>query len=596
MINKDEKRRNYMNTEWSLDSLYKGYDDPGFSEDMEKAAKCIEEMNEFSRDLSGDREENLKKILRLFEDQELLFDRLYSFCGLKSSVNTNDMESASYLGKLMALMSNGTKAETVLKKYISETENVEELAEKDPLFKEYKYYIEKAIDDARYQLSDEVEEALAKMNISGGDAWENLQSSLTSNLKVDYDGKTITLSDVRNLAYDPDPEVRKKAYDAEIASYEKIKEPVAFSLNSIKKETLTFCELRGFESPLEKTLHQSRMKKETLDALLEAMEEYMPMLRKYLKYKGRALGHENGIPWYDIFAPMGDSTKKYTIEEAKQYLKDIFDKFNPRMSEVVETAFSNEWIDFYPREGKVGGAFCSGIGPVKEFRVLTNFDGSFSSVDTLAHELGHGYHDVMIQDHRPLNWGYSMPVAETASTFNENVVMNEALKNASSDEEKLSILESILMEVTQIICDIYSRFTFEKSVFDRRNDEFMSADQLCGLMKEAQKKAFGDAVTEETLNPFMWVCKSHYYSSHLSFYNFPYAFGGLFARGLYLKAVEGREEFLKKYNRMLEMTPVLDVEEAAMVCGIDLTKKEFWLKSLESYTDLIEEYGRLTER
>lgn len=338
------------------------------------------------------------------------------------------------------------------------------------------------------------------------------------------------------------------------------------------------------------------MKKETLDALLEAMEEYMPMLRKYLKYKGRALGHENGIPWYDIFAPMGDSTKKYTIEEAKQYLKDIFDKFNPRMSEVVETAFSNEWIDFYPREGKVGGAFCSGIGPVKEFRVLTNFDGSFSSVDTLAHELGHGYHDVMIQDHRPLNWGYSMPVAETASTFNENVVMNEALKNASSDEEKLSILESILMEVTQIICDIYSRFTFEKSVFDRRNDEFMSADQLCGLMKEAQKKAFGDAVTEETLNPFMWVCKSHYYSSHLSFYNFPYAFGGLFARGLYLKAVEGREEFLKKYNRMLEMTPVLDVEEAAMVCGIDLTKKEFWLKSLESYTDLIEEYGRLTER
>ena len=133
-------------------------------------------------------------------------------------------------------------------------------------------------------------------------------------------------------------------------------------------------------------------------------------------------------------------------------------------------------------------------------------------------------------------------------------------------------------------------------MFDRRNDEFMSADQLCGLMKEAQKKAFGDAVTEETLNPFMWVCKSHYYSSHLSFYNFPYAFGGLFARGLYLKAVEGREEFLKKYNRMLEMTPVLDVEEAAMVCGIDLTKKEFWLKSLESYTDLIEEYGRLTER
>ena len=265
------------------------------------------------------------------------------------------------------------------------------------------------------------------------------------------------------------------------------------------------------------------------------------------------------------------------------------------MSEIIEKAFRENWIDFYPREGKVGGAFCADISAIKQFRVLTNFDGSFSSVTTLAHELGHGYHDFMVQDNRPLNRSYSMPVAETASTFNENVVMGEALAGAKTDAEKLALAEAELMEVTQIICDIYSRYLFEKSVFDSRKEEFMFADQLCDMMKQAQIQAYGDGILPETLNPYMWVCKSHYYSADLAFYNYPYAFGGLFARGLYAMYLKEGEAFLPKYNEMLRSTPVTGVEEAAMICGADITKKEFWLQSLQSYTPVIELFCQLTE-
>jgi oligoendopeptidase F len=337
------------------------------------------------------------------------------------------------------------------------------------------------------------------------------------------------------------------------------------------------------------------MKRETLEALLEAMKEYFPNFRSYLRAKGEALGHKNGLPWYDLFAPMGNSTKTYSVPEARDYLKKVFGDCNPDMAAIIDRAFEEEWIDFFPRKGKVGGAFCAGLIEQKQFRILTNFDGSFSDIVTLAHELGHGYHDFMTHDNRPLNTDYSMPVAETASTFNENVVAGYAIAHAKSDEEKLALLEDELCNVTQIMCDIYSRFLFESKVVENRENSFMFADQLSEIMLEAQKEAYGDGLDPEVLHPYMWICKSHYYSADLGFYNFPYAFGGLFARGLYEKFRTEGASFLKKYNQMLKETPVQTVEDVAKICDIDLTTKEFWLMSLHSYDASIEEYKRLVK-
>ena len=290
---------------------------------------------------------------------------------------------------------------------------------------------------------------------------------------------------------------------------------------------------------------------------------------------------------------MGNSSTKFTAEGARDYLVELFRGFNPEEADMIARAFDNEWIDFYPRDGKTGGAFCAGIECLGESRILTNFDGQLGDVVTLAHELGHAYHNHCIRDHRPLNHDYSMPLAETASTFNECVVMGAALSRAADDSERLNLLESQLQDITQVICDIYSRFRFEAKVFENREEQFMDAKALCDIMTEAQKASYGDGLDPDCLHPYMWVCKSHYYGP--TFYNFPYAFGALFARGLYAQYEKEGEAFIPKYNKLLYTTPVATAEDTAKVAGIDLTDKEFWRAALQTVANQIDSFCQLVE-
>ena len=585
-----------MYDKWSLDVLYTSFEDPKFQEEFKQLDEFVEKFKCLAESLNEKEARTAaKEALTLIEDFEKVINRLAGYCSLRQSVNTNDGDSVSYLGRIIQKSNEITPYATTLEKYLSNIEDLDAVIGDDEMLQDYSYYLHEMQKSAKYLLSEDVETALGMMDMSGGNAWSDLQSYLTSSVKVDYKGETTTLSAIRNMAYDADPEVRKAAYEAEIAAYDKIKDAIAFSLNSIKMQDLSVCKLRGHASPLDKVLFNSKMQRATLDALLEAMKEYMPNFQSYLRAKAEALGHKNGLPWYDLFAPMGKSDKKYSVEEAKAYLMNIFEKENPRLAEIVDRAFEENWIDFFPREGKVGGAFCAGLDSEKEFRVLTNYDGSMSDIVTLAHELGHGYHNFMIFDNRPLNMHYSMPVAETASTFNENLVVNYAVKNATSNDEKLALLEGQLSDVTQIICDIYSRFLFESKVVNNRNEKFMFADELCNIMLDAQKEAYGDGLDHDVLHPYMWVCKGHYYSAGLGFYNFPYAFGGLFARGLYAKFQQEGPAFLEKYNYMLKETPVRSVEDVAKICDIDLTSKDFWLMSLHSYDEAIAQYKELVK-
>lgn len=586
-----------MNKEWSLEILYKGYDSPEFRADMKAAEAAVEEFNETAKHLNEKpAKEALLGMIGVMERSGELFSKLFSFCSLSQSVNTSDEKASAFMGKLMDRYSAMTKARTVFEKYVSAIENLDEIIASDEKLTDYGFMLRNIKADSRYLLSEDVEEAMSLYDISGGSAWSDLQSYLTSTVTADFRGEKLNLSAIRNKAYDPDPAVRREAYEAELACYDKIKDSVAFSLNSIKLQVMNECRLRGFDSPLSQVLHYSRMKRETLDALFTAMQEYMPMFREYLKAKGEALGHKNGCPWYDMFAPMGANDKTYTVEDARDYLLNTFAGFDKDLHDMVERAFNESWIDFYPHEGKVGGAFCAGVRSAKQSRVLTNFDGSFSDVVTLAHELGHAFHNLNIEDLRPLNDDYSMPVAETASTFNEHVVMDAAIEAASDPREKLALIESQLMDTTQIIVDIYSRYLLESGVFEKRSDEFMFPDALCEMMLDAQKRAYGDGLDPEYLHPYMWLCKSHYYSSGLSFYNWPYAFGGLFARGLYAKYKAEGASFVKKYRELLRATPVTTVEDTAMIAGIDITDPDFWRMSLASYRDKIDEFKRLVKQ
>ena len=581
-----------MNEVWNLDPIYKGFDDPAFEADLARGKEKMAEFTAFAASLAeADPAQALLKGVELEEEIEELVNKLGLYASLRQSANTRDPEAASQMGRLMAVYSGMAAPEAAFEAWIAKLPDLEAIIAGNEKLQEYRYMLGRIVDSSRYLLPGRGEEIMARMRLSGGSAWSDLQGYLTSTVPVSYNGETTNLSTIRNLAYDPNPAVRKAAYEAEIAAYDRIKDAVAFALNSIKLETISDCKLRGHASPLSRTLKHSRMEQETLDAMLGAMDEYLPKFWQYMKAKGKALGHENGLPWYDMFAPMGASSTKYTVQEARDLLVKLFSTFDSELADMVAKAFDDAWIDFYPRDGKSGGAFCAGADCLQESRILTNFDGMFTDVVTLAHELGHAFHNQCIKNHRPLNKNYSMPVAETASTFNECVVMAAAISAAESDDERLALIESQLQDATQIICDIYSRFRFEAMVFENREEKFMNADALCGFMTKAQEQSYGDGLDHSCMHPYMWVCKSHYYGP--TFYNFPYAFGGLFARGLYAQYLEEGEAFVPKYKKLLYTTPVASVEDTAKVADIDLTDKNFWRSALQTIADQIDLFCQL---
>ena len=576
-----------MSTEWSLKEIYPSFESEEFKRDFERFSNFREVFNGLTLE---DNLESIKAAIAALEEFSVLSSRLGNYINLTLTANTTDETANKYrtlFGNAYAALNS---AYTKVYKFIG---SVETDITADENLKDYEFYFAEAKQQYKHLLSDELEDVIAKFSISGGDGWEQLFEAMTSGVEGEFKGEKVTLSEIRNMAYDADAAVRKEAYETELKMYDTIKEPIAFALNNIKQQVLTETSLRGFESPLAQTLEASRMSRKTLDALLEAIREYLPQFRAYLKHKAALLGHENGLPFYDLFAPIGESSRRFTIEESKEFLLENFKGFSEDLAEMTKEAYENNYIDFLPRKGKVGGAFCSNLPFIKQSRILTNFSGSLSDVVTIAHELGHAYHGLHIENHRVLNQEYSMPVAETASTFNENIVMNTVIRQAS-DAEKVALLESQLQDTTQIIVDIYSRYLFEASVFENREKSFMFSKDLEKLMLDAQKEAYGDGLDPDAMHPYMWACKPHYYSSGLSFYNFPYAFGGLFSKGLYAIYQEQPEGFVEKYQELLRATTVTSAEDTAKVLGVDVEDSAFWKKALAQVADNIEQFIALT--
>lgn len=576
-----------MSTEWSLKEIYSSFESEEFQRDFERFSNFREVFNGLTLE---DNLESIKAAIAALEEFSVLSSRLGNYINLTLTANTTDETANKYRTLVGNAYASLNSAYTKVYKFIG---SVETDITADENLKDYEFYFAEAKQQYKHLLSDELEDVIAKFSISGGDGWEQLFEAMTSGVEGEFKGEKVTLSEIRNMAYDADAAVRKEAYETELKMYDTIKEPIAFALNNIKQQVLTETSLRGFESPLAQTLEASRMSRQTLDALLEAIREYLPQFRAYLKHKASLLGHENGLPFYDLFAPIGESSRRFTIEESKEFLLENFKGFSQDLADMTKEAYENNYIDFLPRKGKVGGAFCSNLPFIKQSRILTNFSGSLSDVVTIAHELGHAYHGLHIENHRVLNQEYSMPVAETASTFNENIVMNTVISEAS-DAEKVALLESQLQDTTQIIVDIYSRYLFESAVFENREKSFMFSKDLEQLMLDAQKEAYGDGLDPDAMHPYMWACKPHYYSSGLSFYNFPYAFGGLFSKGLYAIYQEQPEGFVEKYQELLRATTVTSAEDTAKVLGVDVTDSAFWKKALAQVADNIEQFIALT--
>lgn len=472
---------------------------------------------------------------------------------------------------------------------------LEQVIAANPTAAQHAFALREAAEQSRYLMSEAEESLAAELGLSGTNAWSKLQGTITSQLTVEFelDGEVrkLPMPALINLHSHPDENVRRRAYEAELKAWESVREPLAACLNGVKGWANTLNRRRGRSDALHQALDLARIDRPTLEAMLAAMRASFPIFRRYFAAKARRLGKEK-LAWWDLFAPLGQAKQTFTFEQAHEFIVRQFATFSAELAEFADHAFRNRWIDAEPREGKRGGAFCMGVPGVKESRILCNFDGSLDQVSTIAHELGHAFHNhcayqagkTEMQQETP------MTLAETASIMCETIVMEALLKEASDPQEELAILETQLIGDAQVIVDIYSRFLFEKEVFERRQKAELTPDELCEIMERAQKETYGDLAA---YHPYMWTWKPHYYYGGLPFYNFPYAFGLLFGIGLYQIYQQRGADFIPDYKALLASTGEATAADLAGRFGIDIRSEKFWEDSLAVIARRIERYCAL---
>lgn len=474
--------------------------------------------------------------------------------------------------------------------------DVNALVAQSALARAHAYALQRAKIESTHQMSPVEEELAAELNLSGGSAWSRLHGNVSSQIMVDVeiDGETksLPMSAVRNLAYDAKREVRERAHHAELAAWEKHAVPIAAALNGIKGQMNTLAARRHWESALDEAIFDAAIDRAALDAMLTAARESFPVFRRYLRAKARALGLEK-LAWYDIFAPLGSDTREWEFNDARDFILTHFGTYSEKLQGLARRAFDEQWIDAEPRAGKRDGAFCMSVRG-DESRVLSNYKPAGGGMSTLAHELGHAYHNLVKASRTAVQRSTPMTLAETASIFCETIVREAALQEANA-QARIVILEGSLQGSCQVVVDITSRFLFESRVFDQRHERELSVQELCGLMTDAQKETYGDGLDETQLHPYMWAAKPHYYRDTLSFYNFPYMFGLLFGLGLYAQYQANPTEFKKGYDDLLSSTGMADAATLAARFGFDLREPDFWRASLGTIEKEIERFEELVK-
>jgi len=592
-----------MENTWNLNKIYKGFESEEFLNDIKFLNDLSAKINANTQIDFKSKSDAITKIENYISSTCKITDkiiRLSVFCSLKISENSKNSTAVAYQGKVANLRNLFNPAKLSFKKYLLEftPEEIDNIINSSDLLKNHEFYLKEIISKEDYALSDAEEILLSNMQITGSSAWSRLQGNTAANatMKVEIDGKTIEIP-VTAKSQLPKAKSKDEKYSRFLAECEAYKNHATISsecLNNIKGEVITVANARSYASPLDMTLKNCRMSEKTLNALIESIEEYLPKLRKYYKIKADILGYENGLPFYEIASTVGNSTMKFTIEGAKKEVIEAYHTFSNELGDFADNAFKEEWVDFLPRVGKRSGAFCSSCHAIGESRVLTNFNGNFKDINTLAHELGHGFHGKQLASESVFNCSYPMPLAETASTFCEEILKQNLINKIDADN-MLSFLDFSILSPTQVTVDILSRFYFEKEFFEIRKDHQLSVEEINEIMLKSQKKAYGDSIDEKTFNPYMWLNKVHYYYASRNFYNFPYAFGLLFSLGLHAIYEEKGESFTQDYNKLLKATGKMSIKDVCKIVDIDCESKEFWKKSLDKIVNKIDQFEKMSK-
>jgi pepF/M3 family oligoendopeptidase len=539
------------------------------------------------------------ELIERYNEILLIAGTLNAYVDSFVSTNSFDREAQKKQSELEQILVELKKQEIQQRAWIGNVASrLDEFVPLNPHTRAHAFYLSESAEQSKFLMSGPEEVLASELSLSGGNAWSKLHGTVTSQTRADFelDGKVqkLPITAIINLRAHPEEQVRRRGYEAENQIWETVKEPLAAAMNGIKGEVNTLNRHRGRKDALESSLEAARIDRLTLDAMLSAIKDSFPMFQRYFAAKARRFGQEK-LPWWNLFAPVGQTSTVYTFSQARDFILTHFGEFSPDLQALAQRAFDHNWLDCEMREGKRGGGFCMEVPGVGESRILTNFDGSLDQVSTIAHELGHAFHNdcaikagkTEIQKFTP------MTLAETASIMCETIVNSAALAAAKSPAEELAILENQLINDSQVTVDIYSRFLFEKEVFERREAAELNADELNEIMENSQKQTYGDGLDSRYLQKWMWTWKPHYYSTGLSFYNYPYAFGLLFGTGLYAIYQQRGKSFIADYENLLASTGEAPAADLAARFGIDIRSKSFWQDSLKIIKKRVDRYCQL---
>lgn len=595
-----EQTKEYIQT-WDLDQIFTGGSQSqslketifNLTEEMSQVDESIERFNPEKASAN-----DLVEIINQLGPLQKQLRDVFAYIGCISAQDVNDSDAAVLVAKSGDL---AAKMGTVSSKLNQKLKDIKEEAWTDMMqsqeLKEIAFSLSEARRKAKEMLPIDQEVLINDLAVDGYHAWNQMYDTIVGSMFVTVEekgeSKQYSMGQASNMMSNSDRHVRKKTFDLIQQEWQRNAPLFGQSLNHLAGFRLQVYKHRGWDDVLREPLENNRMQKETLDAMWTAIEQNKEPFVAFLNRKAKLLGVEK-LSMYDIGASLGKSETKVSYNQGANRIIEQFQKFSTQMADFAKMAFENRWIEAEDRAGKRPGGFCTSFPNKKQTRIFMTYSGTESNIATLAHELGHGFHQHVMNDLPIQNQRYAMNVAETASTFAEMILADAAVRQATSKEEKVALLEDKIRRGITFFMNIHARFLFETNFYEERKNGMVPVERLNELMVTAQKEAYCDTLDE--YDPMFWASKLHFHKTGTPFYNFPYTFGYLFSLGIYAHALEQGNDFEDEYIALLQDTGRMTVEDLAKKhLNVDLTKPDFWEKAIHLCIEDINEFMQLTE-
>ena len=584
---------------WDMTAYFPSFGGAEYTEFREQLARDVAALQEEVDALGPVSAESADAWAAFFEKLESLFARhrhIGSYLGCLGAADARDEDVTRDTAAMAAARADLEKIFVRVRSRLGEADEPTDVLGHDDLA-DAAHFLRRMRERARASMDADLETLAAELDVTGLSAWGRLYDRISGTLEFEFapPGRAperLPVSRARSLLGDADPAVRRAALRGANAAWEGVADTTAACLNAIAGTRLTLYRRRGIEHFLAPALFDSALSRRTLDAMFGVARERAEIPRRFLREKARRSGRER-LGFQDLEAPApGDPPSRVSFDEARERIVAAFGRSYPELAKFAGKAFDEKWIDWEPRPGKRPGGFCSSSYVIGESRVFMTYDGALGDVSTLAHELGHAWHSWLMRDMRPWSRVYPMTLAETASTFAEQLVIDAVLSDpGSSEADKSSVLDGRLQDAAAFLLNIPMRFEFESRFYEERASGEISARRLCELMLDAQRSWYGDALDPDQLDPWFWASKLHFYITGLSFYNFPYTFGYLFSLGIFARAKREGAGFLPTYEALLRDTGKAPAEEVARRhLGVDLEAPDFWNESVDLIEQDLESY------